>query len=197
MLNRIQSGFSLVELVVAMGVMAVGLVGTVAMQATAKQNGVDSAQRTLATNLAQNMINRIRLNRENIASYVASDYGVATYSTNLPCLYSANDQQVCTSQQLAAFDSAEWNAMLNGESLAGNNSRVSGLVNPVACVSYTQASGEVTVVISWTGRKITADAGTAAVDNQALAGLKDACGKNEFSSKLERRRQVVLQTVIG
>ena len=76
---RHQKGVTLIEVLVAIVIMAFGLIGIAALQTTAIANNVVSGEYTQAALLAQNMAERMRANREGVLanSYLlAADPGV-------------------------------------------------------------------------------------------------------------------------
>ncbi|WP_077529110.1 type IV pilus modification protein PilV [Vreelandella utahensis] len=64
-----QSGLGMIEVLVAVVILAVGLLGLAAMQVTASQTTTQSAQKTQALLLAEDMIERVRANRSAAGSY--------------------------------------------------------------------------------------------------------------------------------
>ena len=59
---RAMRGVGLIEVLVALLVLSVGLLGIVGMQITAKKANYEAVQRTTASHLAQDLIARIRAN---------------------------------------------------------------------------------------------------------------------------------------
>lgn len=74
---KISAGFTLLEVVITMAIMAVGLLGLASLQATMLQMSTSSAFRTKATNLAANIVDAMRVNRTE-----AVDNGA--YITSIP-----------------------------------------------------------------------------------------------------------------
>lgn len=66
-----ENGFSLIEVLVAMLVLAIGLLGLAALQAQGLRFNHDAYTRTQATNLAYDIVDRMRTNRTNLAAYTA------------------------------------------------------------------------------------------------------------------------------
>jgi type IV pilus assembly protein PilV len=62
-LRRHQQGISLTETLIAMMILAVGMLGVAGMQTANVRNSQSANQRTMATILASNMAERIRANR--------------------------------------------------------------------------------------------------------------------------------------
>jgi type IV pilus assembly protein PilV len=137
-----QSGFTLVESMIAGAILSVGVLALAGMQGIALTHNVDSTELTRATNLAAEMIERIQYNRKNIVQY-AIDTSNAT-----PCPQSA------ATQAMAKGDCDQWVALLS-------NPQASGLVNvrgviavPVTTVGTLATllnQYPVAVTVSWTG----------------------------------------------
>jgi type IV pilus assembly protein PilV len=72
------AGFTLVEVLIATLVLALGLVGGVAMQLHAMRTRYESAQLSRAVQLAAGMAERIRANAAQTSAYVGFDYDSAT-----------------------------------------------------------------------------------------------------------------------
>ena len=70
--RRRDSGFSIIEVLVALLVLAIGLLGLAALQAQGLRFNHDAYVRTQATNLAYDIIDRMRTNRTNVAAYTAA-----------------------------------------------------------------------------------------------------------------------------
>ncbi|NTS76706.1 type IV pilus modification protein PilV [Catenovulum sp. SM1970] len=195
MLSKTQQGFSLVELLIAMVVAVTGIVGSVAIQATAKKNSFDAMQRAQATSLAHDIIERIRGNKEQLLSYAGTDYGKQEHTGVTLChvTQGSNNAVDCSPEDLAAYDKFQWNDALKGADITktvqttngAEAINVGGLIDPTACIFITQGlaadsvtqltnAGSVEVVISWQGRFETKDAnisngndcGGKSVDNQ-------------------------------
>ncbi len=75
--RRRDGGFSLVEVLVALLVLAIGLLGLAALQAQGLRFNHDAYVRTQATNLAYDIVDRMRVNNTNAAAYTAGDTGAA------------------------------------------------------------------------------------------------------------------------
>lgn len=107
-----EAGFSLLEVMVALLIVSVGLLGLAGLQALSLQNNTSASQRTIATQLAYDLSDRMRAND---ASVLSGDYIYATYSatnvagqTTAACMTAAG----CTSTQLAQEDIYEWNQQI-------------------------------------------------------------------------------------
>ena len=93
-------GFTLVEVLVALVVMAVGLLGIAALYVEGLRAGRTSVYRTAAVNLAADMGERIRANPGASATYAGTGPGVDNF-----CVNGASD---CSAAELAADDWYRW-----------------------------------------------------------------------------------------
>ena len=105
--NKTQGrGFSLVEVLVALLVLSIGLLGLAALQTTSMQYNTGSYFRTQATFLAYDIIDRMRANN---AAVVDSDGNGYDQPTSSAVTVTVNcDTSSCTSAQLATYDVRKW-----------------------------------------------------------------------------------------
>ena len=96
-------GFSLLELLVAVLVIAVGALGVAGLQLASTQNNRGALERSLATMLANDLIERMRANP-------TAAYG-ASLGSPPPALVDCIAGS-CSPAQLAQFDLAVWKCML-------------------------------------------------------------------------------------
>lgn len=144
-----QRGVGLIEVLVAVLVLAVGILGLVSMQLTAKRTGNEAVQRVTAVYLAQSLIEKMRMNKGQLPAYVVDwKHGDAVPTAGTDC-----DSAACTAAQLAAYDINQWVTELEGaaeiKTISGSNTNTGGLLDPSACVSNN--SGMITVAIAWKG----------------------------------------------
>lgn len=100
-----QRGVGLIESMVSLFVLAIGLLGMSSLQVNAVKHSQNAYYRTQATNLAYDMIDRMRANR-NVAKTTnayASNYN-QTHTTSVDCNSS------CTTSQIADYDLMTWKA---------------------------------------------------------------------------------------
>lgn len=153
--GRTQAGFGLIEVLAAVFVLAVGVVGFAALQMRAVQTSGDSYYRTQAMSIAQDLAERARANSTQVAYYITA----ATWPTT------AADQTVlgkcmtgnCTVAEMAAFDAMS--VRFNAETLLPQ-----GLVNMATC----QGSSLNCIYVSWDGLLPTAGAAGECVDDKGL-----------------------------
>lgn len=153
-LNQRQRGFSLLESLVTLFVVSIGLLGVAGLQVTAKQVGHESIQRTTAAMLAQDMIERLRANSQNLGYFVGKSVTGSTITDEPTPTCDATDP--CGPQALAAHDLWEWEQLLSGatELQAGTDVRTGGLVEPTGCIIGPAGggAGSYTVAIAWRGK---------------------------------------------
>jgi type IV pilus assembly protein PilV len=152
-----QAGFSLMEVLVAVFVLAVGIVSVAGLQFTAKRANFEAIQRSTATQLATDMVERMRANSTQLMTYNASGGGVTltgtTVGTPPNCVAAA-----CTPQQLATYDLSEFERALLGVAEQSGGNSVGGLTLPIACITGpaplpgpNPAPGSYTLTIAWRG----------------------------------------------
>jgi len=96
-----QTGFTLLEVMIALVIFSIGLLGLAGMQAAGVRNNQISYTRTVATQLAYDMADRIR-NNPTVDYSAAAPAGVPNCVTG-----------VCNSAQLASFDRLKWDTAIN------------------------------------------------------------------------------------
>jgi type IV pilus assembly protein PilV len=106
-------GFSLIEVLVAVLVFAIGVLGVVGLQTVGMQANSDSSTRSQALALAYDMADRMRANLPAVNATTSTDrYDGVTPAINNCRMRYANAQvstpSVCTPPQIAADDIADW-----------------------------------------------------------------------------------------
>lgn len=153
-----ESGFTLLEVLIALLVLSIGLLGVASLQTRGQQFNTAAYLYTQATYLATDLMDRMRdnyamaersgsLNREALE---------AAYSRNLepdncPTEQECNDTSGCTALELAQHNLNQWCQSL--EALPGGEAKIAsknfpvdlpGLDEPLILTSYT-------IIISWWG----------------------------------------------
>lgn len=123
------SGFTLIEVLVAILVLSVGLLGLAALQATGLRNNHSATLRTIATLQAYDLADRMRANRTGLANYNVA-FGVIPAA--LDC-----EAVSCTPGQMALFDLSRWNT-------ANDN------LLPAGTGEVRNAAGIFTISLRWT-----------------------------------------------
>ncbi|HEX7766694.1 MAG TPA: type IV pilus modification protein PilV, partial [Nitrospira sp.] len=137
-----QSGFTLIESMVAMAILATGLLALAAMQSISLTRNVDSTELTRATNLAADIIERVQNNRQNVGQYAIDT------SNGTPC------PQSPVTQPMAKGDCDQWVQLLANPQASGL-ANVRGVIvvppTPAGTLNTLLNAYPVTVTISWTG----------------------------------------------
>lgn len=152
-----QRGVSMIEVLITLVVFSIGLLSVAGLQTISKKSNYDAMQRTQASILAMDMLERMRANSTALSSYVTSDAG-AEATPSVLC-----DATACNPAQLAAWDIYEWTRSLEGyaewdSSATGCSSNTGdkpecaagGLAAPTGCIEAL-GSGAYQVVIAWRG----------------------------------------------
>lgn len=185
-----QRGFTLLEIVIAMLLLSIGLVGAALLQTNAKRSSFDALQRSMATAIANDVIVRMRSNvpilaGDSLAEYNGMNYGQGTEIPE-PENRCKNSADPCASfSQIRLNDLYEWDQLLRGKSVTLSGKTTSGLLNPVGCVEFAQ--GVLKVTVAWQGKNKISDA-AASEQNDSIAA---SCG-----SASKQRRQVSIESYI-
>lgn len=137
--NRRQAGFSLIEVLVALIVLAIGMLGMGKMLILSMKSNGTAYANTQAMFLAGAMLDRIRANRAVALSGASSNYSLPTltatssYGAGPNCLTVA-----CSSADIATSDVANW---------LGSLAASSGLPSGQGSINFTTANNEVSVLI--------------------------------------------------
>ncbi len=180
--RKTQRGAGLIEVLIAVLVMAIGILGVTAMQVAGKRNLYEATQRSLATALARDILERMRSNPTALNSYVAT-VGQGSISTAPATCTNAD----CDPVGLAARDLYEFEQAIDGASetvtSGSDTNSVGGLVNPTACI--TNNVGNITVSIAWRGAAETSDPDSG-----------NTCGAGLYGTDDSQRRLLVISTYI-
>lgn len=178
------TGFSLLEVMIAAVVLSFGLLGLVAMQATAKFSGYEARQRTIASWLANDLVERVRINQDSWSGEAVTLVS-ATPVLDIPgCANQNGTMSACSRADRRTLDLFYWQQSLLGSAVSGS---ASSLQSPIGCV-IRGASNSLTVGIFWRGRTSLSD-GT-----DAVTAVRTSCGLNNAADR--QRRQFVLTTTL-
>jgi len=190
--HRAQSGFTLIEALIAAVILAIGVVGIVSLLTLSKVYQHESIQRVRAVELADGIIERIRRNPADVAAYdtgLLSPLVNASGGTDPDCTSSS-----CDAAELAAYDLWDWKRLLDGASATaieeGESKNTVGLRNVRACIEFTADTGRtntgiVDIVIQWQGIREASDAVAAGGVTCGAAGDVDLT-----------RRQVIVSSYV-
>lgn len=145
MIRHRQRGFSIIEVVITMGIMSFGLLGIAGLQLSAMSKSRVTFERNQATLLANDLVERIRANLPAAAS---GSYDVRTGSEQSTSTSSCKGAQAsCSASDMASADLADWSR------------RVDAVLNDASAdVAVTVVGGtasSVTLTLAWDGNQMT------------------------------------------
>ncbi len=124
-ISKITSGFTLIEVLIAVLVLSIGLLGLASLQATSLKNNYSAYMRSQAAILANDIADRIRSNPG-----APSGTGGALNGSynNVPGLVTGStdcEATTCSSTQLAAYNLEQWSSQI-AATLPGGDGTVTG-----------------------------------------------------------------------
>lgn len=159
--SKRQRGAAMIELLIAMLVIAFGVLGFVGLQAKTTLSQLEGYQRSQALILINDISARIALNRTHAASYVGDDIGVA-------------DPGVCSiAATRALIDLCEWSLLLQGAAEVNGTAKLGAMTGARACIT-SPATNEYLISVVWQGV-------------QATGAPVSTCGQGQYSSENMRR----------
>lgn len=177
-------GFTLLEVLITMIVLAIGLLGLASLQSKVQVAQIESYQRAQAVLLLEDMLARINANRGQAATYVTG--------TTSPLGKGDAQASVCGTTAGAAMDRCEWSNALKGSAEKSGGNSTGAMIDGRGCIELVQAEnaganicqpGIYRVSVVWQGLAQTSEPSVA-----CGAGLYGANGY---------RRAVSGQTIIG
>ncbi len=183
----LQSGFSLIELLVALIVFSIGLLAVAGLQTVSKRSNYESLQRTTAAQLANGVLEDMRTNGGGMDIYLAAgDIGGGSRGAQPAPGCRAGAE--CNAAQKAAFDLWFWEQMLDGNLETIGGTAAGGLVLPTLCVTGPVAGGAGTYQVSIVWR------GSATITN----AVANTCGlaSGNYGAQTELRRILPIPPVI-
>lgn len=172
-------GISMIEVLVAMIVIAVGLLGLARLQTGLQGADVDAYQRAQALSLIEDISSRIALNRGDAAAYLIAPASPTGFGASCGA----------TLDTRAKIDLNQWCNALEGASEIEGTTKRGAMIGARGCVE-AGAAGEYVITVTWQGLRPVA-APPASVG--CAQGLYDAGGTSGCVGDLCRR---YLSTVV-
>jgi type IV pilus assembly protein PilV len=145
------SGFSLIEVLIAVIILAIGLLGIAGLQVTSKRTSFEALQRVTAVMLSQDIVERMRANKAQLSTYTAAADVTGTLTAPSPNCTSAT----CDPDEIVDYDLYQWQQAIVGaaetKTSGGVTTNTGGLILPTGCITAGATTGEATVAIAWRG----------------------------------------------
>jgi type IV pilus assembly protein PilV len=145
--NR-QHGFSLLEVLIALVILSIGLLGLAGLQTFSVKFVHQSYQRTQATLLIYDIVDRMRANGGGVA---AGNYALAL-PLGSPAPASPDCETVaCTAANMAAYDMSQWYTNVTQRSgLARSNATITTVAPPLYTITVSWREHDLTFTQSIT-----------------------------------------------
>ena len=129
-------GLSLIEVLVALVILAIGLLGVAKLYVVTIQGNASATSRLYAVNLGSDLADRIRANRTGGSAYAGS-------AANNNCSGGALRANLCSPTQMAAHDLYLWRAQIAALMPPGTSGSVS------VATGGTNLPSTYTITLSW------------------------------------------------
>lgn len=190
-------GFSLIEVLITLVVFSLGVLTVAGLQTISKKSNFQAVQRTTATMLAYDILERMRANTGQLQFYASNSMtngtglGGGTLSLPTPDCGSLS----CSPAQMEAYDLYQWEQAIDGASELNGTTKAGGLVTPTACITGPAGGGAgvYTVAIAWRGSVSMPNTNTNTCGVNS-GRYDDTSGSTTL--KAAYRRIVVIQTYI-
>lgn len=192
--RALQAGFTMIEVLIAMLILTIGLLGLVAMQAVAQRAELESYQRAQAMVLMNDVVDRISANRRAATCYAITTSstagtpyigatGTGVYDTSsFSCPSMATNP---TAVSRAALDVQLIEEMMLGAGEVTSGNRVGAMIGARACIGFDSVSQSYTVAIAWQGLSPTFS--PASWDSTINPAFARNCALNLYGADTQRR----------
>lgn len=156
MMKRVHGGFTLVEVMVTVSIIAVGLLGLAGLQLRALNAEKESYARGQALLLVDEMAERILANK---AAAVGGMYGDGDPASDASVKLGTGSDVDCSAPAAGVeTDWCDWAESMRrgtvGLDAADNQVPLGMLESPIGCIAWTAATATYTISLSWTARDI-------------------------------------------
>ncbi|MDI1308766.1 MAG: prepilin-type N-terminal cleavage/methylation domain-containing protein [Methylotenera sp.] len=123
---QMQTGMSLIEVMVTIVIVALGLLGLAGLQMKTRTIELESYQRTQAMVILNGMASQFQMNRQNAATYTSAGLIGGTVES-------------CVGKAGAAYDLCEWGNALSGAAETSSGDNLGAMIGAKACVVQISA----------------------------------------------------------
>ncbi|MDP2153577.1 MAG: pilus assembly protein [Methylotenera sp.] len=178
-ITQLQSGTSLIEVMVTIVIMAFGLLGLAGLQMKTRSIEMESYQRAQAMVILNGMASQLQMNRNNAETYVAA--GVIGESV-----------ENCTGKVGADYDLCQWGNALKGAAESSGGTNLGAMIGAKACVAEISAPvptgacapGVYEITVTWQGLFKT-------------VAPNNTCAEGEYGEDDGLRRAISLRVASG
>lgn len=169
-------GVVLLEVMIAIVILAVGLLGLAKLQASTRQIEMESYQRAQAVILLQDMVGRLSSNNKAAACYAITDAASGAPYVGDGGAPPANCGIGTLAQQTTALsDLNQWHQLLAGAAETDDGVQTGAMIGARGCIAYDAAANVYVVTVAWQGL----------LESSAPAGL--TCAAGLYGSEPRRR----------
>jgi type IV pilus assembly protein PilV len=155
MIKKTQTGVGLVEVMVALLLLGVAVLGFIALQVRAISASEEAGQNVQAMNLARDLSERMRMNREGLLSYEPS--------SNTPA--ACDETQYCNPTDMAHFEYAQVEERAEQQGMA---------INILDCQGVNNTFRRKCIYVAW-GKTEATDASSTSSSSDASSDESAAC----------------------
>ncbi|GAA4874028.1 type IV pilus modification protein PilV [Ferrimonas pelagia] len=151
-----QGGMTLIEVIIAAVILSIGLLGVFQLHIVAKRGSYEAFYYAQAAAMANDVLERMRMNSRLMDQYAGSQYGEGAHT--LPeksCGMAAGVVSRCSDTEMMLWDKYQWDRLLAGHAELSGEERLGAPQDAVGCIFVSGA--EVEVIVSWQGLQGTSD----------------------------------------
>lgn len=157
---RLQSGTTMIEVLVTIIILALGLLGLAGLQSRLQVSEMEAYQRSQAIILLSDMVSRITTNRNAAPTYVTGSANPVGAGTSCPT----------STDTIKDVDIGEWCSALQGAAEASGGALMGAMVGGRGCIEDL-GGNEYRVSVAWQG-----------LAPLSAPGADFACGKNSYDT---------------
>lgn len=171
------AGFGIIEVLIALVVFAIALLGTAGLQLRGNQAELESYQRAQALILLQDMVDRLNTNRQARNCYpdVIAAMNPPYIGTSAGAIPPCTGSGTTSTRARADADLAAWDSMLKGATETRGGANVGTMTGARGCITFNAATRVYTVSVAWQGE----------IPTQAPQGNR--CAENTYGNDALRR----------
>lgn len=168
--NR-QSGFTLLEILISLVIIAIGLLGVAALHSRTQQANLESYQRIQAMIMVEDLVNRLKANPHAASCYLTGTSPLGTEGVASACTHASAPTNAIAR---ATADLSDWHNLLLGTNTKLGTADSGSIIGARGCVAFDATTELYTVTVAWQGMA-------------EIAAPADGCGKDQYGNDALRR----------